>query len=53
VYRVRIVTIYNVIQLEVEDANSPEMKEIYAQPYVREVYIETLEHYKELKKEKH
>lgn len=51
-YRVRIVTIYNVIQLEVEDANSPEMQEIYDQPYVKEIYVEKIEPCKELKREK-
>ena len=51
-YKVKIVTIYNTIELIVDDVNSPEMKELFSQPYVKEVYIDTMEHYKELKKEK-
>lgn len=45
-YKVTIKTKYNIINLEVEDINSPELKEIFKQPYVEEVYIETTEHYK-------
>lgn len=46
-YKVRIKTKYNIIELTVDDVNSPEMKEIFNQPYIEEVYIETTEHYKE------
>ena len=46
-YKVRIKTKYNIIELIVDDVNSPEMKEILNQPYVVEVYIETTEHYKD------
>ena len=51
-YKVRIKTLYNVINLEVEDPNSPEMQEIYDQPYVVEIYIESKEHGIELKRER-
>lgn len=47
-YKIRVKTIYNTIEMIVEDANSPEMQELYNQPYVVEVYIETTEHYKKL-----
>lgn len=46
-YILRIKTKYNVINLKVDDINSPEVQEILDQPYVLEVYIETDEHYKE------
>ena len=46
-YRVRIKTKYNVINLIVDDVNDPEVQEILDQPYVEEVYIETTKHYKE------
>lgn len=46
-YIIRIKTKYNVINLKVDDVNSPEVQEILDQPYVEEVYIETTEHYKE------
>lgn len=46
-YKVRIKTKYNVINLIVNDVNDPEVQEILDQPYVEEVYIETTEHYKE------
>lgn len=51
-YKVRIKTKYNVIELEVEDIHTPEMDEIFNQPYVEEVYIETTEHYKKLELKK-
>lgn len=46
-YQVRIKTKYNVINLVVEDYNTPEMQEIFDQPYVEEIYIENLEKEKE------
>ena len=46
-YKVRIKTKYNMIELIVDNVNSPELKEIFNQPYIEEVYIETTEHYKE------
>lgn len=49
-YRVRIKTKYNIIELIVENPNDPEMQELYYQPYVEEVYIETTHHYEELEK---
>ena len=51
-YKVKIITKYNTIEMIVEDVNTPEMKELFNQPYVLGVYIDTMEHYKELKKEK-
>lgn len=51
-YKVRIKTKYNIIELIVDDVNSPEMKELLNQPYVIEVYIETTEHYKTLRKDR-
>lgn len=45
-YKVRIKTKYNVIEMVVDNVNNPELKEIFNQPYVEEVYIETTEHYK-------
>lgn len=39
-YKVEIITEYNTIHLEVEDVNTPEMKEIFSQPYIKEVNIE-------------
>lgn len=39
-YIVRIKTKFNVINLKVEDINTPEFEEIINQPYVIEVYIE-------------
>ena len=48
-YKVKIKTKYNTIELQVENINTPELKEIFNQPYVEEVYIETMEHFKKLK----
>ena len=44
-YKVRIKTKFNTIELIVENVNSPEMEEIYKQPYVLEIYIDNMEHY--------
>lgn len=41
-FLVRIKTKYNVINLQVEDYTTPEMQEIFDQPYVEEIYIENL-----------
>lgn len=41
-YRLIIKTKYNVINLTVEDINSPEVKEILEQPYVIEFYAEAI-----------
>ena len=46
-YLVKIKTKYNLIELIVDDVNSPEMKEILNQDYIEEVYIETTQHYKQ------
>ncbi len=39
-YLVIIKTKYNVIRLNVDDYNSPEVQEIFNQPYVEEIRIE-------------
>lgn len=44
-YLVKIKTKFNIIQLEVEDMNTPEMQEILNQPYIEEVYIQSMEQY--------
>ena len=49
-YLVTIKTIYNTIRLEVEDIK--EVEEILNQPYIVEVYIETMDHYIEEEKKK-
>lgn len=49
-YKIKIKTKFNTIELIVDNPNSEKMKELYLQPYVEEVYIETLEHYKTLTK---
>lgn len=41
-YRIIIKTKYNVITLEREDYNTPELKEVYEQPYVEEIKIEKI-----------
>lgn len=51
-YKITIKTKYNVINLEVEDYNTPELNEIYDQPYVEEINIENLDKPKVLKKKK-
>lgn len=42
-YRLTIKTKYNVITLEVENYNIPEVQEILEQPYIEEVKIENIE----------
>lgn len=44
-YLVKIKTKYNLIELTTDNVNSDELKELFNQSYVKEVYIETLEHY--------
>ena len=41
-YKVTIVTKYNTINLECEDLYSPEMQEIFSQPYILEVKAEKI-----------
>lgn len=41
-YRIIIKTKYNTITLEREDYNTPEMKEIFEQPYVEDIKIEKI-----------
>lgn len=42
-YRITIKTLYNTIVLEREETNTPELQEIYDQPYIVQVEIEHLE----------
>ena len=51
-YRITIKTKYNVIKLEVEDYNTPEIQEIFGQPYVEEIRIDNLEKAKKLERKK-
>lgn len=44
-YIVKIKTKFNTIELEVDDMNTPEIKEILNQPYIEEVYIQSMEQY--------
>ena len=44
-YKVTIKTLYNTINLEVEDINSPEVQEIFNQPYVLEIRAEEIKKY--------
>lgn len=46
-FLVKIKTKYNFIELIVDDISTPELKELFDQPYVEEVYIETTEHYRD------
>ena len=41
-YKIYIKTKYNTIVLEREDYNTPEMQEIFEQPYVEEIKIEKI-----------
>ena len=41
-YKVIIKTLYNTINLEVEDINSPEVQEIFNQPYIVEIRAEQI-----------
>lgn len=49
-YKLMIITKYNVINLEVEDIDDPEVQEILSQPYIVEVKIEKIKE-KALKKD--
>lgn len=51
-YKITIKTKYNTIVLEREDYNTPELNEVYDQPYVKEIYIENLQKEKVRKKNK-
>ena len=51
-YQIIIKTTYNTIILEREDYNTPEMQEIFEQPYVEEIKIDKIEKGKVRKKEK-
>lgn len=41
-YRIIIETIYNTITLEREEYDTPELREVYEQPYVKDIRIEKL-----------
>lgn len=45
-YRITIKTKYNTIVLEREETNTPELQEIYDQPYIVEVKIDKIEQVK-------
>ena len=49
-YQITIKTKYNVINLQVENYTTPEMQEIYDQPYVEQIYIENLNKVKKLER---
>ena len=44
-YLVKIKTKFNTIELEVDDMNSKEIQEILNQPYIENVYIQSMEQY--------
>lgn len=41
-YKVTVITKYNTIELIVDDLTSPELEEVFAQPYVLEIRAERL-----------
>ncbi len=49
-YQITIKTKYNVINMQVEDYNTPEMQEIFEQPYVEEIRIDNLNKVKKLER---
>lgn len=49
-YKITIKTKYNVINMQVEDYNTPEMQEIFEQPYVEEIRIDNLDKVKKLER---
>lgn len=49
-YHITIKTKYNVIDLDVDDYNTPQMKEIFEQPYVLEISIDKIDENKVKKK---
>lgn len=51
-YRVRIRTKYNTIEIKTNDTNDPQLLEVLEQPYVLEVYVEQIENEMKLIKEK-
>ena len=42
-YKIEIKTKYNTIHLEVDDYNTPEVQEIFNQPYVEEITMHYVE----------
>ena len=42
-YKVRVKTIYNTIELIVDDIK--DLQEVFEQPYIVEIYIQTTQHY--------
>lgn len=51
-YQITIITKFNIIVLEREDYTTPEMQEIFNQPYVEEIKIDKIEKGKVRKLEK-
>jgi len=51
-YKITIKTTYNKIELKKENLNTPEMHDVFEQPYIEEIHIENLNSKKKvLKKE--
>lgn len=48
-YKVRIKTKYNTINMNIEDLNNPEFVELCDQPYILEVEIENIKNVEEIK----
>lgn len=49
-YRITIKTKFNTIVLEREEYNTPELQEVYDQPYVLEIQIDNLNKVKKLER---
>ena len=48
-YQITIKTKFNTIYLEVEDYNTPEVQEIFNQPYIEEIRMEQVKENKDTK----
>lgn len=49
-YHITIKTKYNVIEIDVDNYNTPEVQEIFEQPYVLEISIDKIDESKVKKK---
>lgn len=49
-YKITIKTRYNIIVLETDDYNTPQMQEIFNQPYVLDIKIEKIGKVRKLEK---
>ncbi len=49
-YRITIKTKFNTIVLEREEYNTPELQEVYDQPYILEIQIDNLNKVKKLER---